>query len=47
MVSVGLEHTSEFFLVMFLDYFRFLVEFLDKWMKSAKSGQFRGSYAAA
>ena len=30
--------------MMFLDYFRFLVEFMEKWMNSAKSGNFSRSY---
>ena len=33
--------------MMFLDYFGFLVEFLEKGTKSAKSGQISGSYAVA
>ena len=33
--------------MMFLDYFGFLVEFLEKWMKLAKSGQISGSHATA
>ena len=41
------EHTWELFLVMFLDYFGFVVELMEKGTKSAKSGQIAGSYVTA